>query len=34
MLAFCPDLDDGTADAERRLAREIEQSGWFAFWWD
>ena len=34
MLVFCPDLDDGTPDCAARLAREIEQSGWFAFWWD
>ena len=34
MVAFCPDLDDGTPDAVRRLAVELEQSGWFAFWWD
>jgi ankyrin repeat protein len=34
MIAFCPDLDDGSPDATYRLAREVSEFRWLYFWWD
>lgn len=34
MLEFCPDLGEAGPQTARRLARELEEYGWFAFWWD